>query len=75
MREEKLNMIEIDINKNRCKGCGLCTDVCPKGILSINANIDTPYGKGCAEALGDCVGCACCALVCPDIAIKFVERS
>ncbi len=60
--------ITIDIEK--CKGCGLCVAVCPKGSIVI---CEQSNSKGYCPARptnGDCTGCALCALVCPDAVIE-----
>lgn len=66
-------MISVSIDKNKCKACGLCAAVCPKGIIHINPDEITAYGKGCAVVKGECIGCTSCYTVCPDIAIT-IER-
>ena len=58
----------------KCKGCELCLDACPKKIISIKK--DTFNKKGYyAAGLDDakkCTGCALCAIMCPDCAIEVV---
>jgi 2-oxoglutarate ferredoxin oxidoreductase subunit delta len=59
--------IQIDIE--RCKGCGLCVAVCPKKTIGISKR---PNKKGffpIEVVNGDCIGCAACSIVCPDVAI------
>ncbi len=63
---------QVFIIPERCKGCELCVDFCPKEVLenSIETN-----SKGYHYPLvvngkeGDCVHCEFCTLVCPDFAI------
>ena len=60
-------MVVVDVD--RCKGCGLCTHVCPVNILalsteSLNARGYRPVVVTDAEA---CIGCASCATICPDV--------
>ncbi len=66
-------VIRIIFDKNRCKGCGLCANVCPKGIIYIDTEVDTSYGRGCAAAREGCIACGSCFTVCPDIAISIEE--
>ena len=47
--------MKIDIDK--CKGCGICGEVCPLGIISIK-NKKVIIGAGCVD-------CKTCAKVCP----------
>lgn len=59
-------VIEVD----SCKGCTLCTAVCPQHVLHMSRDhfnargyrpvvLDDPEGK--------CTGCGLCALICPDV--------
>lgn len=57
--------------EERCKGCLLCTEVCPKGIILQSSRINQ-QGYKVVEILNmdECTGCASCALICPDQAIR-----
>ena len=74
-------MSRIVIDENKCKGCALCTTVCPFDLIHI---ADRFNAKGYRPAeysesrpcLHDnlaqdnrCTGCANCAAMCPDVAI------
>ncbi len=65
----------INVNSERCKGCGLCTEVCPKGIVEIQKHKRNEKGYYTAVCTDDgkCISCALCAMMCPDCAIR-VER-
>jgi len=61
---------KINIDSERCKGCGLCLAVCPKQAISISAKSNR-QGYFPAETDNcDCTGCGVCALICPDAAIE-----
>lgn len=62
---------KIEIDTERCKGCGLCVQVCPKNVISISKN-SNKNGYFPAEVVNfiDCFGCAFCAIICPDAAIE-----
>lgn len=66
--------MEIYIDVEVCKGCGLCVFYCPRSVLRLS---DQRNKKGYTVAevydLEDCVGCKLCEIGCPDIAI-FVEE-
>lgn len=65
---------KIQIDFERCKGCGLCVAVCPKGCIVISKS-SNKSGVFPAEAKNcDCSGCAVCAVVCPDAAIKVFRE-
>ena len=64
-------MGKIIVNRDRCKGCALCTSACPKKLILISREANS-QGFYPAEAGPDkeCTGCALCAEVCPDVAIE-----
>ncbi len=69
-------MGRIVINEKKCKGCFLCVDVCPKGVIKKG---ETYNEKGLCVAYADnknneCIGCALCAKRCPSMAIVEVYR-
>ena len=60
---------------DRCKGCELCTTVCPKHIVVIDHNTINRkgYHPAAVSDMAQCIGCASCAKICPDSVIT-VER-
>ncbi len=68
-------MAKVTFREDQCKGCGLCVNACPKGILAIaNGKINAKgYSPAVMTAPEQCIGCAFCATMCPDCIIK-VER-
>ena len=64
-------MAKIEIDRERCKGCGLCTISCPKGLIRIGEEINRQgYFYVAWNADGQCTGCAICGEICPDVAIQ-----
>lgn len=53
---------------NRCKGCGICVEFCPKKVLTVNQ-----FEKVEVVSEKDCILCRQCELRCPDFAI-FVHK-
>ncbi|HPP66404.1 MAG TPA: 4Fe-4S binding protein [bacterium] len=63
--------IELKINKNRCKGCGLCIEVCPQKILKMSKMFNK-FGYHFVEVSeNNCTGCKKCTIICPDAAIEI----
>ena len=59
------------IDEDRCKGCELCTTVCPFNLVHI-ANHFNAKGyrpSTLVDPQGQCTGCTLCARMCPDVAI------
>jgi 2-oxoglutarate ferredoxin oxidoreductase subunit delta len=65
------------IDENRCKGCTLCTTVCPQSLLHMAERLNT-RGYHPAEYIdpdGKCTGCALCAVICPDVCMIVYKHS
>lgn len=68
----------IFIDENRCKGCELCTSVCPQHVIAMNEA--TLNAKGYHPAIlidphQECTGCAICAVICPDVCITVYREA
>ena len=62
------------IDKERCKGCGLCVAACPKNVLEISGEVNLKgYFPAYRARPEDCIFCAICATVCPDVAVTINE--
>lgn len=62
------------IDEERCKGCALCVTVCPKDVLEISANVSPKgYFPVYQARPDDCIYCATCCRMCPDVAITITE--
>ncbi len=63
-------MGKIEIDQTRCKGCGLCTTVCPAHVISLSDNFNNQgYTPAFVVSPEKCTGCSLCAELCPDVAI------
>ena len=66
------------IDVDRCKGCRLCTTVCPQGVLQMSRNGYNARGYRPVVFLdpeGKCTGCALCAWICPDVVFTVYRSS
>ena len=62
------------IDRDRCKGCGLCVAVCPKSVLELSDQVNTKgYFPAYQARPEDCIHCALCCTMCPDVAISISE--
>ena len=68
-------MSRIVFLEERCKGCLLCADACPRQRIRQSARLNR-QGYRVAETDDDaekCLGCAACAIMCPDTAIRVFK--
>lgn len=65
---------KIIIDGDRCKGCGLCIDVCPKKNLQLSDEEDLRGIRvACCRDSEACNACKFCYEVCPDVAITVYK--
>ena len=57
------------INRDWCKGCGICVAFCPKEVLVLDDR-----DKACWAYPEKCINCELCELRCPDMAITLEEN-
>ncbi len=69
-------MGRIVIDRDICKGCYICINACPKNLLkkSTQRNAQGDYPVEFDDNTNACIGCAMCAISCPDVAITKVYR-
>jgi 2-oxoglutarate ferredoxin oxidoreductase subunit delta len=66
---------KIIINTERCKGCGLCVQVCPNGSIVISKQSNKSGYFPAEPKNTNCTGCAVCAIICPDAAIEVYREN
>jgi len=67
-------MAHVIVDPQRCKGCHLCIQVCPKKILRPSTRLNERGLYPCETTDADaCIGCLQCVLVCPDVAITVTD--
>jgi len=64
-KPKKKRTADIVIDKDFCKGCGICVAFCPAHVLEIGGD-----DKAFVKNLEDCTACGLCEMRCPDIAIE-----
>ena len=61
----------IQITGERCKGCALCIEFCPRDCISLSEELNLKgYFVAAFDESRDCNACRNCALMCPDACIE-----
>lgn len=67
-------MPRVAIDIQRCKGCELCVESCPHGVIAMSKSMNDKGVHFAQPArLEDCTGCGLCAVMCPEVIIE-VDR-
>jgi 2-oxoglutarate ferredoxin oxidoreductase subunit delta len=61
------------IDVDACKGCDLCIDACPPGVLVMTTHVVNSRGYRYPELLPGCTGCQACSQVCPDFVFQVYK--
>lgn len=65
----------LKILEDRCKGCGLCIEFCPKRVLNFSGKRNHYGYKVVALSFPEkCTQCGICYLMCPEV-VFVVEDS
>ena len=56
----------VAINREECKGCGLCVEACVPHVLSLDGTLNRYGYHPAVYAGGGCTGCGLCFWVCPE---------
>lgn len=64
----KARDIQVVVNKQRCRSCGICIDLCPEKVFIA----EKPLLKARVVDLPACTGCRLCEWLCTDWAINVV---
>lgn len=65
-------VINIKIDREKCKGCELCMGVCKKTVIKISDKFNK-MGYRFAEVIKEenCTKCTSCCWICPDTCIEI----
>jgi ferredoxin len=70
--EEQRFHIAVDLE--RCTGCGVCEQVCPRNCFVVDADgLEAVRGKAAMPGSSRCVQCGACIVQCPSDALSFVS--
>ena len=65
----------VKIDRDECKGCGLCLDSCPPKCLELEGELNR-FGVHAARYTGTgCTGCGICYFCCPEPGAIVVYRA
>ena len=63
------------IDRDECKGCGLCIEACPPKVIALSEELNH-YGYRTAVYVGaGCTGCGICFMACPEPGAITVSRA
>ncbi|MBU0994082.1 MAG: 4Fe-4S binding protein [Proteobacteria bacterium] len=65
----KPELKELRINRDWCKGCGICVHFCPKEVLDLDQE-----DKAVPVKPDQCICCMMCEMRCPDLAIDVILK-
>ena len=60
-------MYKIEVDQEKCIGCGECVDVCPVDVYEMQDEKSVPVN------IEECIGCESCIEVCEQDAITVTE--
>lgn len=66
--QRRLPRGRVTVFPNWCKGCGLCVEFCPTGVLEQGSD-----GRVIVAHAEKCTACRWCELHCPDFAIFVTD--
>lgn len=65
--------VEICVIKERCKGCGICVEICQAKVLEFSEECNSQgYRTPLVINLDECLSCRMCEMLCSDFAIWVI---
>jgi ferredoxin len=65
----QINNGRIEVNHDKCTGCGFCAKVCPADALFLESKHPQMRPPG----VNECMGCGDCMAICPEGAIVLAK--
>lgn len=65
----KPKLKEHRIDRDWCKGCGICVAFCPTNVLELDSK-----DKAVAARIEKCIACKMCEMRCPDLAVEVITE-
>ncbi len=71
---QTFSSFKVEIDKDQCKGCGLCILYCPFNCLELSSDLNVRGIKYVKKKKNvDCKGCGRCYLICPDSCVEIYK--
>ena len=70
-------MLKVEFDEERCKGCELCVEACPKQIIVMSDHLNSSgFRTAGVKDQEACISCGFCYRMCPDVVItvRKVEK-
>ena len=66
---------KIEVDKEICKGCGLCARFCPQNCIELSPHVSKMAFHYAVQVRPEkCVACKMCAYVCGEAAIEVYKE-